>query len=209
MFKIELVGAGKRYNQDWIFRDLDTTFQSGDSTAILGGNGSGKSTFLRAVTGYTPLSKGSIVYSFNDQIVQQDEAYAYFSYCAPYLELYEELSLDELADFHFSLKKPIEGFEAKRFSEAIGLESASKKAIKYFSSGMKQRVRIGLAVYSDVAVICLDEPTSNLDRKAIEWYRETIETNKKDRIVLVASNKQEDEYFFCTEKINVENYKPS
>jgi len=208
MFEIDLKDAGKRYNSEWIFKNLTSTFSSGSATVILGGNGSGKSTALRSVFGYAPLSKGEIVYHRDRKIVKQSDVYKHFSICAPYLELYEELTLDELAKFHFSLKPALDGFSVSSFSAFIDLQRAADKPVKYFSSGMKQRVRIGLALMSDVEAIFLDEPTSNLDRKAIDWYKDTVEQFRKDRIMLVASNQQEDEYFFCKEKIEIEKFKP-
>ncbi|MGB6037681.1 MAG: ATP-binding cassette domain-containing protein [Cryomorphaceae bacterium] len=208
MFEIDLKDAGKRYNSEWIFKNLTKTFRSGSATVILGGNGSGKSTALRSVFGYAPMSKGEIVYRRNEKIVKQSEVYKHFSICAPYLELYEELTLDELANFHFSLKPAIRDFSVSNFSEFIDLKKAADKPVKYFSSGMKQRVRIGLALMSDVEAIFLDEPTSNLDRKAIEWYKDTVKEFRRDRILIVASNQQEDEYFFCEEKIEIEKFKP-
>lgn len=208
MFEIDLKNAGKRYNSEWIFKNLTTTFGSGSATVILGGNGSGKSTALRSIFGYAPLSKGEILYLRNKKIIKQSEVYKHFSICAPYLELYEELTLDELAKFHFSLKPALDGFPVSNFSEFIDLKRAADKPVKYFSSGMKQRVRLGLALMSDVEAIFLDEPTSNLDRKAIEWYRDTVIEFRKDRILLVASNQQKDEYFFCEEKIEIEKFKP-
>ena len=208
MFEIDLKEAGKRYNSEWIFKNLTASFRSGSATAILGGNGSGKSTALRSVFGYAPLSKGEINYKLEGKTVKQSEAYKHFSICAPYLELYEELTLDELAKFHFSLKPALPQILVSEFSELIDLKRAANKPVKYFSSGMKQRVRIGLALMSDVKAIFLDEPTSNLDRNAIDWYRSTVEEFKMDRILLVASNQQEDEYFFCEEKIEIEKFKP-
>jgi ABC-type multidrug transport system ATPase subunit len=208
MFEIILKDAGKRYNSEWIFKNLNATFQSGNSTVLLGSNGSGKSTALRTIFGYAPLSKGEIVYRRGGKIVKQPEAYKFFSICAPYLDLYEELTLDELARFHFSLKPALPEIDASGFSELIDLKRAAGKPVKYFSSGMKQRVRIGLALLSDVQAIFLDEPTSNLDSNAIDWYRNMVTEYKRDRIMLVASNKKEEEYFFCNEKIEIEKFKP-
>lgn len=208
MFEIDLKKVGKRYNAEWIFKNLSATFRSGSATVILGGNGSGKSTALRTVFGYAPVSAGEITYQFDGKNIKQSEAYKYFSICAPYLELYEELTLDELAKFHFSLKPALPEILVSDFSELIDLKRANDKPVKYFSSGMKQRVRIGFAIMSDVKAIYLDEPTSNLDQKGIDWYRSTIEEFRMDRILLVASNQQEDEYFFCDEKIEIEKFKP-
>ncbi|MEM9052608.1 MAG: ATP-binding cassette domain-containing protein, partial [Bacteroidota bacterium] len=139
---------------------------------------------------------------------KQSEAYKHFSICAPYLELYEELTLNELVDFHFSFKALISEIDQKDFAKILELDKSATKEVKFFSSGMKQRVRIGLALLSDVSAIFLDEPTSNLDQKAAQWYKDLIEKYRKDRIVFVASNGQSDEYFFTKEKIEIENFKP-
>jgi len=209
MFKIQLHNAGKRYNHEWIFRSLEMEFNSGSAVAIIGGNGSGKSTALKSIFGYAPLSEGSINYWHDGNQIKQSEAYHFFSICAPYLELYEEFTLDELVDFHFSFKSVLPEIEKREVAQILELDQSTSKQIKFFSSGMKQRVRIGLAVLSDVSAIFLDEPTSNLDQNAVKWYRNLIESYLKERIVFVASNGQSDEYFFTTEKIEIENFKPS
>ena len=209
MFEIILKNAGKRYNHEWIYRSLKGEYRSGDTVAILGGNGSGKSTALRSIFGYTPLSEGSIEYSKNGSSIKQSEVYKHFSICAPYLELYEEQTLKELIDFHFSFKASIPEIDKKDFAKILELDKAESKQVKFFSSGMKQRVRIGLSLLSDVSAIFLDEPTSNLDQKAAQWYKDLIEKYRKNRIIFVASNGQSDEYFFTKEKIEIENFKPS
>lgn len=206
-FEITCSNAGKRFNRDWIFRGLDTTFQSSESYVITGGNGSGKSTALRSLLGYAPLSEGSIEYTRDGKALPQSKAYRHMSFCSPYLELYEELTVREMARFHFSLKPALTGTAVEHISELIQLEMAADRPVKHLSSGMKQRLRLGLALYSDTDVVFLDEPTSNLDRKGIRWYRDRIEELRKDRLIIVASNNQEDEYFFCTQKINIEAYK--
>jgi ABC-type multidrug transport system ATPase subunit len=205
--QIKFKQAGKRFNRDWIFRRLDFSFNPGKTYVILGGNGSGKSTLLKAALGYAPLSEGSVSFFVGEKEIKQENIYKYFSFCSPYMELYEELSLHELLKFHSGLKPLRNRISAKEFIAKIDLEKAAQKPVKYFSSGMKQRVRIGLAVLSDTACILLDEPVSNLDRRGVEWYQNLIETERKNRTVLVASNHTDDEYFFCEEKLNIEDYK--
>ena len=72
-----------------------------------------------------------------------------------------------------------------------------------YSSGMKQRVKLGLAMYSEVDIILLDEPCSHLDAKGIAWYKEQISMRKEGRIVLVASNNMETETFFCDRNLQM------
>lgn len=205
--QIKFTEAGKRFNRDWIFRGLDFSFKPGKSYVILGGNGSGKSTLLKAALGYAPLSEGTIEFASDGKEIKQENAYKHFSFCSPYMELYEELSLTELADFHKGLKPFRKNLSSKDFISVIDLDRAATKPVKYFSSGMKQRVRIGLALLSDSDCILLDEPVSNLDSKGVKWYQDLMEAERTDRTVLVASNHTESEYFFCEEKLNIEDYK--
>lgn len=209
MFELELKDGGKRYQAEWIFKGLDLNLKSGDAVVFLGGNGSGKSTTLRTLFGYAPLSKGKLEYRKDNELIKQSEAYRHFSYCAPYLDLYEELTLTELSHFHFRLKPILPELSEQKPADLFELGRAADKQIKYFSSGMKQRVRLGLGIMSQSDVIFLDEPTVNLDREAIDWYSEIVEKYRGNRMILVASNRQEHEYFFCRQKIEIENFKPA
>lgn len=207
MIEISLTDLGKRFNRDWLFRNWTASLNSNSSYAILGGNGSGKSTALKTLLGYSNFSEGKISYFKDGTEIPSEAVYKLSSFCSPYLELYEELNIAELAKFHFSLKPIIAGYETSDFSDLVHLTKANNKPIKYFSSGMKQRMRIGLALYSDTDFLFLDEPTSNLDRAGIEWYKDSVSKLKKDRLVFVASNRQEEEYFFCDQKIEIEKFK--
>lgn len=207
IYKIEFTNAGKRYKRDWIFRKFDYTFQSGNSYAILGANGSGKSTLLKSVLGYNPLTEGELHFFKEGREVKPGQAYKNFSICSPYLELYEELTMKELIRFQGGLKPYLKNYTPQEFAEITELEKALNKQIKYFSSGMKQRLRIALAILCNTEVVLLDEPTSNLDSNAINWYKNLVESYKNERIFVVASNKLEDDYFFCKEMIHMEEFK--
>lgn len=206
---ISLTGAGKRFNRDWIFRKWDAEFTHVHSYVILGGNGSGKSTALRTLLGYAPLSEGKLTYRMDGADLPFAKAYRTMSFCSPYLELYEELTVKEMARFHFSLKAARPGIDPSDISDLIQLSSAADRPVKHLSSGMKQRLRLGLALFSDTAVVFLDEPTSNLDRRGVHWYRDTVEHTIDQRLFIVASNQQEEEYFFCSQQIHIEKFKPS
>ena len=202
---ITLQNVGRRFNKEWIFRNLSTEFISGNSYAILGPNGSGKSTLLSVLTGSLSPSEGEI--SFSDTIeIPVENIYKYISLAAPYLELVETFTLKESIDFHFKFKNFASGLDAKKLISVLGLEKAANKQIKYFSSGMKQRTKLALACCADTPILFLDEPTSNLDVQGISWYRELIENFGKDRLTIIGSN-QIQEYDFCTKKIQISDYK--
>lgn len=204
--KISLEHIGRRFNREWIFRDINYEFESGSSYAILGANGAGKSTLLQVISGSLSSSEGKISYLKGDKMIDQEKVFIHLSMAAPYLELIEEFTLTELIDFHFRFKKYYKGFDRKSVIELLGLKNSEFKAIKYFSSGMKQRVKLALAFCSDTALLLLDEPASNLDQQGLEWYLSLASNLSSDRLVIICSN-QEQEYSFCRHRLNIADYK--
>lgn len=210
--KITLNKAARRYNYEWIFRDLNYTFESGKSYAILGPNGSGKSTLLQTIAGNLSLSEGTIKYTGDPKktntgnIIPPDAVFRHLSYCAPYLEVPEEFTLSEMLKFQSGFKPLINGLNDKSVIELLGMTKDENKQIRFFSSGMKQRVKLGLAILTDTPVLLLDEPTTNLDEAGVNWYLELVRRYSENRIVIICSNQMR-EYEFCNEKINIINYK--
>lgn len=204
--QISLGNIGRRFNREWIFREVSQSFTSANAYAILGPNGSGKSTLLNIIAGSLTPSEGEITYFREGKSVDHDKVYPYISIAAPYLELIEEFTLSELIDFHFKFKQPLDGHTSGTLSELMQLERAKSKQIKYFSSGMKQRVKLALAICSQTPVLLLDEPTSNLDKSGVAWYLDLIGNFTRNRLVIIGSN-QEHEYSFCNHHIFVTNYK--
>jgi len=203
--KIALNNVGRRFNKEWIFRNLSTEFTSGNSYAILGPNGSGKSTLLSVLTGSLTPSEGDISFS-DQQDIPVEDIYKHLSLAAPYLELVETFTLKEIINFHFKFKNFAVGVDANSLVSILGLEKSANKEIKYFSSGMKQRTKLALACCSDSPILFLDEPTSNLDVQGMNWYRELIENFTKDRLTIIGSN-QIQEYEFCNKYIQITDFK--
>ena len=204
--KIILEQIGRRFNREWIFRNINYEFESGSSYAILGTNGAGKSTLLQVISGSLSSSEGKISYLHGDINIDQEKIFIQQSMVAPYLELIEEFTLTELIDFHFRFKKYRQGLNRQGVIELLGLKNAEFKAIKYFSSGMKQRVKLALAFCSDTAMLLLDEPASNLDQQGLDWYLSLASNFSSDRLLIICSN-QEQEYSFCSHNLNIADYK--
>ena len=204
---ITLNKISRKFNYEWIFRDVDYEFEQGNAYAILGSNGSGKSTLLQIISGHLHPSSGAISYSHNGKEIAIEEFFRHVTFSGPYLELIEEFTLEEMLTFHSRFRKFRNKLDVIGVMDATGLTRNRNKPIKYFSSGMKQRVRLALALLTESEVVLLDEPAANLDRKAIEWYRNLIDTNKDERIIIVCSNSQSDEHDFCTQSIVIDEYK--
>jgi ABC-type multidrug transport system ATPase subunit len=166
---ISLQNIGRRFNKQWIFKGIDFQFEQDQKYAILGPNGSGKSTLLSILLGNLSPSEGKLTY-LNPDEVKVEEIYQYISFAAPYLDLIEEFTLQETIAFHFQFKGYSEGLNAASVLELLGLQKSQDKALKHFSSGMKQRTKLALACCSNSPILLLDEPTSNLDAQGVNWY---------------------------------------
>ena len=206
--KIILTGTGKKYNNEWIFRDLSYSFEKDHSYAILGRNGSGKSTLLQIIAGNIHPTSGKVVYSKGGQEIPVEKIFQYLTIVAPYQELIEEFTLREMLDFHFFFKSLVPGCTIQGIIDRIGFKDPGRKMIRFFSSGMKQRVKLTLALFSDVSIVLLDEPAMNLDETGTKWYLQLVSEMAKNRIILVCSNLQQQETLFCKEKLFIEDYKP-
>lgn len=206
MLTITAEQLGKKYRKEWIFRRVDLTLTAGTSYTFVGPNGSGKSTLLQLLAGSLPLTEGKLTYVKNGHAIEPDDWFRYVSLAAPYLELIEELSLDELLTFHQTFKPFKAGLTNEAIADRLLLTHARHKEIKYFSSGMKQRVKLGLAFFADSPVVILDEPTSNLDRQGAAWYHEQVRQLGSDQLLLIGSN-QPEEYDFCPNVLDVTQWK--
>ena len=204
--KINLSQAGKRFNREWIFRNASLDFEQNTAYAITGPNGSGKSTLLQCLAGMMQLSEGSISFAENDQLINSENYYQSISFCAPYLDLIEEMTLFEFLDFHSGFKSFLPSIDPGKIPEIRGLQAAAQKQIRYYSSGMKQRVKLAQAIFSDTTIVLLDEPCSNLDLDGIELYHSLVHEYCLTRLVIVSSN-DEVEYNFCKERISISSFK--
>lgn len=203
MNRIELSNVGKKFGTHWIFKNINISFEQNNHTVILGGNGSGKSTLLQVIAGIISPTAGTICYTINDKKIDVLNWYKNISIATPYLDLPDEFSATEILSFHIKFKPLINNLSTEEFLKICYLDEAIEKPIKYFSSGMKQRLKLALAILSETECLLLDEPCSNLDAKAMEWYSETVCNYSKNRIVIVCSNNQESEFSFCKREIRV------
>jgi ABC-type multidrug transport system ATPase subunit len=202
--KIVAENLGKRFSREWIFRHFNLTIEPGKVYAITGPNGSGKSTLSQVLWGQVPPTTGVLKYlDKHDKPV--DDVFRHVAIATPYMDLIEEFTLDEIVRFHFKFKKALNDLPIEIMADQMDLSSSRDKKISVFSSGMKQRLKLALAFYSDTSIVFLDEPTTNLDKNAIDWYRKNLE-KLQGRTVIIASN-QEDEYPSNAVKIDLSAYK--
>lgn len=193
MLEIVARGLTKRFTRRPVVRDFGYRFAPGSATAVSGHNGSGKSTLLRLLSGQLLPTGGEVAYRLGGTPVPTEERYRQVSLTGPYLELIEELSGGELLDFHARVRglrqnlRPADLWARLNWSRGL-----RRQRIASYSSGMKQRIRLLLALATEAPCVMLDEPTANLDAEGVDWYRHLLADWTDGRTVVVASNEERD-----------------
>ncbi len=198
--------VSKRFVREFILKGVDLTFESDNSYALLGPNGSGKSTLMQLLSGSISPTKGTITYTLNGKTLPVEQWYKHIGFAAPYLQIVEELTLVEQLRFHQKFKPFLKDLSVDDILGIVGLEKHADKQIAAFSSGMKQRVKLALAILSDVTVLLLDEPATNLDADGVAWYQGLLKDHSAGRIIIVGSNRQ-DEYAMCQHHVQISEFK--
>jgi ABC-type multidrug transport system ATPase subunit len=189
---ISASGLGKRFNREWIFCGLNQKFETGKTYAIIGPNGSGKSTLMQVLWGQVPASEGKIEYRLTNEIISEEKIHEHIAIATPYMDLIEEFTLEEQVSFHFKFKKPLNDLSLTGIILKMQLGQAFNKPIKQFSSGMRQRLKLGLAMFSQSEILFLDEPTTNLDQASANWYMDNLMEIHGKKLILIATNQPSD-----------------
>lgn len=197
---VKLTNIKKNFAHQQIIKNLSFTFEKNRIYAIYGHNGVGKSTLLQLIAGVISPNEGEVGYSIEGKAIAVDEIYEYISIATPYLELIEDYNLKELLQFHFSFKKIVAQENMETIYQLLPYDI--NKPIKYYSSGMKQRLKLILALFTQSSLLLLDEPTANFDESGILWYKELMSKYRFDRLTIIASAQKYD-HDFCDEIISL------
>ncbi|RMG27996.1 MAG: ATP-binding cassette domain-containing protein [Bacteroidetes bacterium] len=186
-FRLSFSGLGKKYYQRWLFRDLAWEAASPCRLAITGSNGSGKSTLLRILGGQLNPTEGQLAFFKGAERLSVLRLYPHLSWSAPFVELYQDLSLEEHIRLHFRFKTCLLP-RPEDLIDQLRLRGHEHKKLRYYSSGMRQRAQVGLALFTRSDMLLLDEPTSNMDSHNARLMLELIHTYSQNRILIMASN---------------------
>jgi ABC-type multidrug transport system ATPase subunit len=204
--KIVANQLAKRFDREWIFRNFSHEFNPTTTYALVGPNGSGKSTLMQLLWGQMVPTTGSLEFLIDEKKIDITEVYKHISIATPYMDLIDDFTAEEIVKFHFRFKSSRQPLSSLEILDWMRLAHAKNKIIRDFSSGMRQRLKLGLAFMTLSQAVFLDEPTTNLDKEAIKWYWENLQQLPNDCLVLIASN-QEEEYPSTAQKIDILQYK--
>lgn len=199
--EILVQNLSKKFRQEFIIRQFNFTFLSGNSYAITGPNGSGKSTLLQLIAQFTLPNEGKVEMLG----VDPEFVYSQLTYAAPYVELIEEYTLTEHLEILLKNNYLPASVNLDVLEDFIDLHPGKFKQIKNYSSGMRQKIKLGFALLSDRPVLLLDEPTTNFDEQAKNWFFNRLE-QQRHKLIIIASNESR-EIEFCQEKIAIQDFK--
>lgn len=176
---LKVENLGKKFHSKWVFRKVCFESRPGDVVSILGPNGSGKSTLLKLIAGLMAPTEGKI--NRPDQNFNRSIGYSGLD-----LQLYPHLTAYE----HLRLGAKLRGIESNVDSllEKISLYSFAHTLVQTFSSGMKARLKLALAIQAKPKLLLLDEPEVSLDSKGSDLLSQIVDEQKKEGIILWATN---------------------
>jgi ABC-type multidrug transport system ATPase subunit len=198
---LRINNLSKKFNDQWVLKSVNLNIYPYEKIAILGANGTGKSTLLKIIAGFLYFDSGEIEWTDADQ----NKSEIQFSYSAPYIDLFEQLTIQEHLEFHFKQKALLEGITLQEVMDLSDLNAHKHKTLKQLSSGIKQRFKNALAIFSSGQVLFLDEPTTNLDEENIRLYQTLLKDHSKQKMVLIASNNSVEYDFICNKEFRIEN----
>ena len=223
MFQIDCHNLSKSFGLTPIFRNFTYRFDQG-SYGIAGANGSGKSTLIKILSGFLTPTSGNISFIHGDKTVEIEDLYRHVSIAAPYVEMYPDLTVSESISYQSKFKSWYADLNNKSVLELSGLALAKERPVKFLSSGMRQRLKLTLCLLSntnviildeptimgvlalDRPVLLLDEPTTNLDVNAQNWFADLFKTYGKNRLSLIASNEIFD-LDLCEKRLLMQDFK--
>lgn len=205
MSEIIIENLSKTIKNNKILDNVNLTFESGHVYGLVGRNGSGKTMLLRAICGLIFPDSGKVI--IDGKQLHKDISFP--ESCGIIIEntdlLPNFLAFDNLKMLS-EIKNTANDNMIKSAIKSVGLDPDSKKKVKTFSLGMKQRLSIAQALFEDPDILLLDEPTNALDEDGVNDVRRILlEQKKKNKLIIIASHNKEDISLLSDTVISVSN----
>lgn len=187
--RIEVQNLTKKFGDFAALNDLSFTVEPGETLALLGPNGSGKTTSLKCLVGLTIPTAGTISIGGYDLSTQARQAKQLMSYLPQRVAFHNQLTAREVLQFYCRLR----GLPKRRIEETLAtpnfhFNGFSDKAVSQFSGGMVQRLGLAVACLPNAPVLMLDEPTSSLDPQGAIQLRQFLAALKREGKTIVFSS---------------------
>ncbi|WP_372614134.1 ABC transporter ATP-binding protein [Halomonas sp.] len=179
----------KRFGEVTSLLALDLEVHEGEVLALLGHNGAGKTTAMKLILGLSAPSEGELrVFGAAPHGPEADRLRRRLGFLPENVGFYEQLSGREVLDYFARLKR-VDRRQLDALLEQVGLGHASRRRVKTYSKGMRQRLGLAQALLGEPQLLLLDEPTTGLDPAATRDFYTTVKTLRdKGCTVLLSSH---------------------
>lgn len=205
MSEIIIENLSKTIKNNKILDNVNLTFENGHVYGLVGRNGSGKTMLLRAICGLIFPDSGKVI--IDGKQLHKDISFP--ESCGIIIEntdLLPNFSAFDNLKMLSEIKNTANDNIIKSAIKSVGLDPDSKKKVKTFSLGMKQRLSIAQALFEDPDILLLDEPTNALDEDGVNDVRRILlEQKKKNKLIIIASHNKEDISLLSDTVISVSN----
>ncbi|WP_124642333.1 ABC transporter ATP-binding protein [Amniculibacterium aquaticum] len=185
---IEIKNLSKNFNKFTALNDINVNFEDGQSVALIGPNGCGKTTLIKSILGLNVLEKGDII--VNGESVKDHYKYRVHIGYMPQIGRYpENMSIEDTIKMIKETRNIPENELDTELLEAFQLEKMFDKKMRTLSGGTTQKVSAVLAFMFNPSIIILDEPTAGLDPLASEILKNKILKEKaKGKLIIITSH---------------------
>ncbi len=199
MISLSVKSLTKKYNRKTVLNDVHFGHNSG-ILGVSGSNGSGKSTLMKCLAGLLRSNSGTIEWKLNGDSLSQTELKDHIGYAAPYISLYEELTVLENLEFLSEVSKQhLEEADFEKLLSKTETDSLKKKLYKSLSTGQQQRVKLASSLIRDPEVLFWDEPGSNLDSNGHALVQRLLKEQKEKGCLIFLASNDPDEIALCDE----------
>ncbi|MEX0944961.1 MAG: ABC transporter ATP-binding protein [Balneolaceae bacterium] len=204
MVELNVISLSRKFGKKIVLNDL--TFSStAQVIGIAGSNGSGKSTLLRTLSGLLKPTAGHVRWKIDQQEIEPIKLRSYMGFTAPYIELYEELTVQENLEFIIKARGESDLSCMNNTLQQLDSTDLLQQFYGSLSTGQRQRIKLAAALIHKPRILFLDEPGSNLDSKGIQTVNDIINHFKGPKnMVIIASNLKQ-ELDLCDQIIELKN----
>ena len=195
---LKVRNLSKSFSNSSILKDVNFTLDQGKICAVVGSNGSGKTTFLKCLSGLMSYDEGVIDFSSqNGHLFLSDK-----------LNIFGDLTIKQ--NLEVLSRYYNQDFNQASFKESLKLLNINQYRelpLKFLSRGNLQRNKLCVAINLNWDYLLIDEPFSNLDYDGVKIFKGIFENFKSENKSIIFSTHQNDDNSFCDKVVIVEDFK--
>lgn len=201
---IVIDNVSKTLKGNRVLDHIDYVFEEGKIYGLFGRNGCGKTMFLRMIAGLIIPDEGTV--TIDGKVLHKNISFPESTgIVIEHMEMLPEYSAYDNLKILAKINKIVNDEDIIKVMQDVGLDPYSKKKVRKYSLGMKQRLNIAQAIFENQKIILLDEPTNAIDEDGIQLIYEKLKELRADgATIIMATHNKEDIEELCDEIIRID-----